>query len=143
MTEKELHKLRRQDLLELLLDQVREVSNRDGIIEELNQTIEQKDGELEKLKQRLNDKDAQISSLTMRLEEMGSALKRLSEDENPEILKKSDLASLSEEVRRMRDTERKVMSQVLDQLILTTEMMVKSQRERDDELRRFRALDRS
>ncbi len=69
MTEKELHRLRRHDLLQLLLAQGREAA-------QLQERIEKTDAELEQLREtnqrfieRMDDKDAQIGKLKDRLDE--------------------------------------------------------------------------
>lgn len=77
MTEKELHRLRRQDLLQLLLSQSKDVArlnadlsemeDKNGQLKESNDRLiaklDEKDAQIEHLKQRLNDKDAQIEAL--------------------------------------------------------------------------------
>lgn len=67
MTEKELHKLRRQDLLELMLAQGQQMV-------ELQETLDATTAELEairetdeRLKEKLNEKDAQIEDVNERL----------------------------------------------------------------------------
>ena len=86
MTDKELHKLKRQDLLQLLLMQSREVTQQQEAIEELTGTgaelrdmgerlkvkLNEKDEQIERLKEKLNQKDAQIQELQSQLEEMTS-----------------------------------------------------------------------
>ncbi len=82
MTEKELHKLRRQDLLQLLLLQSRESAQQQAVIEELKQDaaqlresnerlkgkLDEKDSQIERLKGRLDQKDVQIRALRAELE---------------------------------------------------------------------------
>ena len=82
MTEKELHKLRRQDLLQLLLLQSRESAQQQAAFEELKQgaaqlresnerlkgKLEEKDSQIERLKGRLDQKDVQIRALRAELE---------------------------------------------------------------------------
>ena len=77
MTGKELHRLRRQDLLQLLLSQSKEVAQlnedmeaRDAENEALNETnerlrakLDEKDEQIERLKEKLNQKDAIIEQL--------------------------------------------------------------------------------
>lgn len=92
MTDKELHKLNRHKLLELLLSQSKDVSQQRYQIEELSGSLDEaqdmierlkskldgKDEQLDRLKGRLNDKDAAISALesqvASRHEAHGSAL---------------------------------------------------------------------
>lgn len=73
---KEFQKLRRVDLLELLVDQVREneeltasVTDLKDLSERLKAKLDQKDAQIERLKGRLDMKDAQIAELKSRLGE--------------------------------------------------------------------------
>ena len=96
MTDKELHKLRRQDLLQLMLEQGKEtlalqmefneinaeyiqvkagydrlkekLDEKDAVIEKLKKRLDEKDAVIEKLKKRLNEKDAAIEELKKELE---------------------------------------------------------------------------
>lgn len=77
MTEKELHKLRRQELLQLLLLQVKEA-------EELRQKQQETEGlltnleqDFERLKARLNSKDAQLHKLKGRLDKKDTQIRDL------------------------------------------------------------------
>ena len=79
--EKEFQKLRRMDLLELLLDQIREndqlstsVAELTDLSERLKAKLNDKDAQIERLKAKLDDKDAQIE----RLEERNRAVARAS-----------------------------------------------------------------
>ena len=74
-TDKELHKLRRVDLLELLLEQIREneeqgakVAELSDLTERLKNKLDQKDEQIERLKLKLDQKDAQIAELEQRCE---------------------------------------------------------------------------
>lgn len=91
MTEKQLHKLRRQDLLELLLAQGREAAQLQTKLDEaaarlkdLEETrtrfierMDEKDDQIEKLKPRLDEKDARIEKLTARLNEKDAQIEKL------------------------------------------------------------------
>ena len=105
MTEKDLHKLRKQDYLQLLvaqgqemvelqaqldettaeLEQVTETDERlksklndkDAQIEKLKLKLNDKDAQMEKLKAKLNDKDAQLDKLTGRLNEKDAQIEKL------------------------------------------------------------------
>ena len=68
MTEKELHKLRRQDLLQLLLLQSREAAQQQAAFEELKDTAAQLRESNERLKGKLDEKDRQIDRLKGRLD---------------------------------------------------------------------------
>ena len=88
---KELQKLRRQDLLELLLDQMVEndtlketVAERDASVSELSDMgerlkhkLDDKDAQIEHLKEKLNDKDAQLEHLKEKLNEKDALIERL------------------------------------------------------------------
>ena len=91
MTEKQLHKLRRQDLLELLLAQGREAAQLQAQLDETTEQLnalkdtrtrfigrmDEKDAQIEKLKPRLDEKDAQIEKLTARLNEKDARIEKL------------------------------------------------------------------
>ncbi len=91
MTEKELGKLKRPDLLALLVEQGRETVALQESLEETGQKLSQavqldnrlrakldeKDVQIERLKERLNEKDAQLARLTQRLNEKDEQIERL------------------------------------------------------------------
>lgn len=91
MTEKELGKLKRPDLLALLVEQVREAAALQERLEEtedrlaqavqqdnrLRAKLDEKDEQIERLKERLDEKDAQIERLKGRLEEKDRRLSLL------------------------------------------------------------------
>lgn len=91
MTEKQLHKLRRQDLLQLLVAQGKEAAQLqarlDEAAEELKnlqdtrtrfiERMDDKDAQIEKLKPRLDEKDARIEKLTARLNEKDAQIEKL------------------------------------------------------------------
>lgn len=91
MTEKQLHKLRRQDLLQLLVAQGKEAAQLqarlDEAAEELKdlqdtrtkfiERMDDKDAQIEKLKPRLDEKDARIEKLTARLNEKDARIEKL------------------------------------------------------------------
>ena len=93
MTEKELRKLNRHDLLELLVEQSREASRLGASLKEredelaqalgsngrLKEKLDEKDALVEKLKGRLDEKDVQLAEETAVREEQ---LKRLKEKLN-------------------------------------------------------------
>lgn len=101
MTEKELHRLRRQDLLQLLLLQSKEVTElqtkltdqiaRANALEDSNERIKarlnEKDATITHLVKRLNQKDERIAALTGELDE----LRRASIDE-------AELASVTKRI---------------------------------------------
>ena len=102
MTEKELHKLRRQDLLQLLVAQTKEAA---GLREELEAVTESRDTlseTLERLKARLDEKDAQLEHLKRRLDEKDSRIREMREAGSirTETLLSIDLEELFETGRR-------------------------------------------
>ena len=62
MTEKELHRLSRQDLLQLLLAQSKEVSRQKNVIEEMKTNAAQDLELTERLKGKLDEKDETTAS---------------------------------------------------------------------------------
>lgn len=91
MTDKELRKLRRQELLELLVAQSKEAARfkteldekteeLSGVLESLDRLKEKlndKDESIEKLKGRLDEKDALIEKLKGRLDEKDALIEKL------------------------------------------------------------------
>lgn len=107
MTEKELHKLRRHDLLQLLLAQGREAAQLQAQIDDMTAQLEtaqetnsrfigrldDKDAQIEKLKGRLDEKDLQVKTFKERLKEKDIRIDRLKgrldqKDEQIEALRK-------------------------------------------------------
>ena len=77
MTEKELHRLSRQDLLQLLLAQSKEVSRQRAANEELKNNAEKDHELIDRLKERLDEKDATIETLKHRLDEKDETINHL------------------------------------------------------------------
>lgn len=91
MTEKELAKLKRPDLLALLVAQGREAGALQARLEDTDQKLTQavqldrrlkakldeKDEQLERLKEKLNEKDEQLERLKRRLNEKDRSIERL------------------------------------------------------------------
>lgn len=91
MAEKDLRKLKRQDLLELLILQSKEVLRMQDDIVVKNESLEEfeamsnrlkdklneKDEQIERLKDKLNDKDVQIDRLKIRLDQKDAKILRL------------------------------------------------------------------
>lgn len=68
MTEKALHKLKRQEVLQLLLVQVQEAEQLQKKLEETTERLREEEELCGRLKARLNSKDAQIHKLKGRLD---------------------------------------------------------------------------
>lgn len=93
MTDKDLHKLSREDLLKLMLAQSREVTRQKTLISELEESkaqdaacidrlkgkLDEKDEAIERLKGRLNEKDALLEKLKQRLDNKDALLQKQQE----------------------------------------------------------------
>lgn len=93
MTEKDLARLKRMDLLALLVEQGRQageletslgetqaaLNEANGLAERLKERLNEKDAQLERLKERLDEKDAQIERLKQRLDQKDIQLGQLSD----------------------------------------------------------------
>lgn len=77
MKEKELHKLRRQDLLELLLSQSKDVARQQEDIETLKAELLAAREANEKLQGKLDEKDGQIADLIGKLDRIDEVIARL------------------------------------------------------------------
>ena len=101
----ELRKLRRQDLLELLVEQLREGERLQGTIAEQEQSITTLSDLSERLKGKLDDKDVQIEHLKSKLDDKDTLIDRLKArlDEKDEAL-----AKLFEGIRELTEREASV-----------------------------------
>ena len=102
MTEKELGKLKRPDLLALLVAQAREAAALQERLEETEHSLAQEVQQNERLREKLNDKDEQIERLREKLNDKDELMERLKErlnekDEQIERLK----SRLDEKDRRL------------------------------------------
>ena len=77
MTEKELHKLKRQDFLQLLLTQGHDLEEMQARLDEANAELEQIQQTDERLKEKLNEKDELIEKLKSRLDQKDAAIRAL------------------------------------------------------------------
>lgn len=77
MTEKELHKLRRQDLLQLMVTQGKEVIQLQAQLAETEERLAKVQESNERLKGRLDDKDVQIERLKGRLDDKDAKILEL------------------------------------------------------------------
>jgi len=82
MTAKELHKLSRQDLLQLLLAQSREVARQKESIDELKGLLKKERDLSSRLKEKLNEKDEDLERLVEKLNEKDENIGRLKEKLN-------------------------------------------------------------
>nr|WP_304968919.1 hypothetical protein [uncultured Acetatifactor sp.] len=132
MTEKELRKLHRQDLLELLVEQSREASRLSAALDEKEQEcreitennerlkakLDEKDAglaqhtaasgeQLESLKGKLDEKDAQIEKLKGRLDEKDAQIGKLREQTDRREEKIEKLEAEMEKLRAIKWREMK------------------------------------
>lgn len=77
MTEKELHRLKRPDLLTLLVAQGREAGEMQQKLSSTENELHQADRQVERLKARLNDKDEQLNRLKEKLQDKDAQIARL------------------------------------------------------------------
>lgn len=132
MTEKELRKLHRQDLLELLVEQSREASRLSAALDEKEQEcreitennerlkakLDEKDAglaqhtaasgeQLESLKGKLDEKDAQMEKLKGRLDEKDAQIEKLREQTDRREEKIEKLEAEMEKLRAIKWKEMK------------------------------------
>lgn len=79
MKEKELHRLRKQDLLKLLLTQGKEAATLQEQITSLSVSLAEMEHNNERLKARLDEKDEQIEKLKGRLDDKDARIRDLEE----------------------------------------------------------------
>ena len=77
MTERELHKLKRQDFLQLLLTQGQEMEELNARLTEALSELEQTRDTDERLKEKLNEKDELIEKLKSRLDQKDASIRTL------------------------------------------------------------------
>ena len=97
MTEKELHRLRRQDLLQLLLSQSKEVARMQSSVNELEERNKELRETNERLKAKLDDKDALIEKLKGRLDRKDAAILELRTKLDPNFDPVSVLSGMNED----------------------------------------------
>lgn len=116
MTEKELHKLRRHDLLQLLLAQGREAAQLQAQIDEMTGELNNlqeannrfigrmndKDAQIEKLKGRLDEKDIQVEKFKGRLKEKDVQIDKLKSRLDQKDIQIGELRKVIEEYRSGR-----------------------------------------
>ena len=103
-SDKELQKLRRLDLLELLIDQIRENEEQAAELARLHELDA-------RLKEKLDDKDAQIERLKVKLDNKDAEIERL-HDLNRAIAHNGGMLG----VREMLDIEKLAVEQYLRQI---------------------------
>ncbi|MBO5556859.1 MAG: hypothetical protein J5927_06705 [Oscillospiraceae bacterium] len=121
MTEKELHKLTRQDLLELLLAQSKEVARQQAELQSMEATRVQLQADFAQLKEKLNDKDVQLERLKAKLDQKDRAIAE--QEKRLEEWRKGKRSELEEQVDRIRASARN---------------MKQSLQEKDDQIRELK-----
>lgn len=137
MTDKEFHKLKRQDILRLLLSQVKEaetlrsnLSETEGRLivaeegyERLKRRLDSKDAQIDKLKERLDEKDAQIQKLKGRLDDkddqirnMKIALDKLRKEKMDEAREPGSIAKVSLELSGIFEAAQRAADLYLDKI---------------------------
>lgn len=119
MTEKELHRLKRSDLLSLLLAQGQEAGKLQSDLQQTTQAhnlateqndrlkarLDEKDAQIERLKEKLNEKDAQLERLKKRLDEKDARIvnqaAQIAEYTSGRFLNMETVSSLTEISRRV------------------------------------------
>ena len=102
MTEKELHRLRRQDLLQLLVTQTKEGTQQQEDIQKLQSRTAELEATYERLKNRLDERDAQIERLKEKLNDKDALIEKLKgrldkKDADIRILREGGMIELDEE----------------------------------------------
>lgn len=105
MTEKELHKLRRQDLLQLLLEQGKEAVQLGSQLTETEQSLNQVQSGNDRLKSKLDDKDEQIERLKSRLDEKDAMINKLKSRLDEKDARIHDLNTSVQDLQAKREVE--------------------------------------
>lgn len=120
MTEKELHKLRKQDLLQLLLTQGREAAELQEQILRLSASLGEAESTTERLKAKLNEKDELIEKLKGRLDEkdvrinkMREVMKSWKANREIEIEEAGNLADAALKLNKIFETAQKAADQYI------------------------------
>ena len=116
MTEKELHKLKRHDLLQIMLTQSEEVENLSKQLEETESELHQVEEGYERLRKRLDLKDEQIAELRQTLEKERSQRK----------IELDEAGSIAEAALRLNDVF-ETAQKAADQYLYNIQHMKESQ----------------
>lgn len=123
MTEKEMYKLRKHDLLKLLLTQGQEAVERQGQINILTASLAETEETVERLKEKLNEKDELIEKLKGRLDEKDARINRMREamkswraDRNIELEEAGNIAEAALKLNKVFEAAQKAADQYLDNL---------------------------
>lgn len=120
MTEKEMYKLRKQDLLKLLLTQGQEAAERQEQINILTASLAETEETVERLKEKLNEKDALIEKLKKRLDEKDARINKMREavkiwraDRKIELEEAGNIAEAALKLNKVFEAAQKAADQYL------------------------------
>ena len=106
MTEREFSKLRRRDLLELLLSQIQEDERLERKVSAMMSRITSQEKTLNRLKDKLNEKDAQLEKLKGRLDdkdrEIGTLRETLDQERSSRRIELDEAGSIAEAALKLR-----------------------------------------
>ncbi len=140
MTERELRRLSRQDLLQLLLAQSKEVARQKDTIAELKNVLEQERELTSRLKAKLDEKDETIEHLKMRLDSKDETLNRLKE-ETAALHTRLDAKDLALDATRARMDRMELGSDYPSpRFAVTDDGLPKTDAATEERLRRLKAL---
>nr|WP_296010600.1 hypothetical protein [uncultured Blautia sp.] len=140
MTEKDLHKLRRRDLLQLLLTQGEEAAALQNQLEKTETELKASQEGNERLKEKLNQKDELIEKLKGRLDEKDARIRELEEGmeewKSDRRIELEEAGSIAEAALRLHDifgAAQKAADQYLYNLRLMNEKESNEQKENPNE----------
>lgn len=120
MTDKELHKLRKQDLLQLLLTQGREAAELQEQIMRLSVSLGEAEATTERLKDKLNEKDELIEKLKGRLDEKDARINKMREvmkswkaNREIELEEAGNIAEAALKINKIFETAQKAADQYI------------------------------
>lgn len=120
MTEKEMYKLRKQDLLKLLLTQGREAAEQQEKIDSLTASLQEMEMSNDRLKAKLDEKDELIEKLKGRLDEkdirinkLRAAVKAWRADRKIELEEAGNIAEAALKLNKVFEAAQKAADQYL------------------------------
>ncbi|MBQ9331276.1 MAG: hypothetical protein IJ221_09915 [Oscillibacter sp.] len=122
MTEKELHRLRRQDLLQLLLAQSQEVTQRQREIARLEKLLSATREDNDHLRAQLDERDVHLKDVVSRLDRKDAELRALhAEAEAAQAEETGSVAEVSKRLGAILDAAQKETDAYLESIRLRTE----------------------
>lgn len=120
MTEKEMYRLRKQDLLKLLLTQGREAAEQQEKIDSLTASLQEMEKSNDRLKAKLDEKDELIEKLKGRLDEkdirinkLRAAVKAWRADRKIELEEAGNIAEAALKLNKVFEAAQKAADQYL------------------------------